>query len=239
MKPHFGGDAPRKRQAAPRRKVARKTAATRPGSRAPRHHRPSHGPVDSGFSPMTVFLLILALGLGGLIAMLLMPKGLNQIQGYPAELVTEAPRNLLTEMQQVLVGDEESKADLTLTEAEINRYLGERIGGEQGGVLGALVKFQGVYADIEPGTAEIYVIRSVFGLPFAVSFKLARQESGYREEWRAAGGSIGRIRMSGKRQFKPISDAFFRIAQVSKDEIDAIKSLRKIELGKDQVTFGR
>lgn len=238
MKPHFGGDAPRKRNAAPRRKVARK-AVKRPGARPPRHRKPVHGPVDSAFSPMTVFLLIIALGLGALIALVLMPKGLDKINGYPTELVTEKPRNLLPELQGILTAEGEAPTEITLTEKEINRYLSERVGGEQTGPLGGLIKWQGVYADLEPDAVEIYVIRSVVGMPFALSFRLTRKESGYREEWRTAGGSIGRIRLSGKRQFQPIAKAFIRLGTMMEDEIDAINMMSKVEIGDDQVTLAR
>ncbi|MCB1230621.1 MAG: hypothetical protein KDN19_10165 [Verrucomicrobiae bacterium] len=242
MKPHLGGDAPRKRHAAPRRKVARKTVR-RAGATPPRHRRPVHGPVDSGFSPMTVFLLIIALGLAGLIAMMLMPKKLKQIKGYPAEIVTEKPRNLLSEVQAVLVAEEGDPTEITLTEEEINHYLSERIGGEQAGVLGALVKFQGVYTDLEPGSAEVYVVRSVFGLPFAVSMRFVLEKQGYLQQWDSAGGAIGRIRLSGKRQFKPITDAFRRVIKVTEDEWSAIRHFEGSEdgtvVGQDEITFKR
>ena len=51
---------------------------------------------------MTVFLLIVAAGLGVLLVMVLMPKDLDKIDGYPAELATEEPRNLLEELQFAL-----------------------------------------------------------------------------------------------------------------------------------------
>lgn len=238
MKPHFGGENSRKRNAAPRRKVARKQVK-RPGSRAPRHKRPTHGPVDSGFSPMTVFLLIIALGLGGLMAMVLMPKGLDSINGYPPELVTEKPRNLLPELQGVITAEGDAPSEITLTEAELNRYLSERVGGEQSGPLGPLVKFQGVFVDLEPNSAEIFVVRKVAGLPFAVSQKMVRKKSGYADEWDLAAGSLGRITLSGKRQFKPIADVFLRVGRLMDDEIDVINMVTKVEIGDDQVTLGR
>ena len=186
---------------------------------------------------MTVFLLIVAVGLGVLLVMVLMPKNLKKIDGYPAELATEEPRNLLKELQVALDPKNEVEK-VELTEAEINTYLNQRIGGKQGGALSFLVKYQGVYADLEPGYAEFFVVRSVVGIPFTVSTKLTQKESGYTTVWRAGGGSIGRIQL-GKKQFKPIVDAFLRMRIVLKDEIDAIKAMEKVEFGQDKVAIVR
>ncbi len=186
---------------------------------------------------MTVFLLIVAVGLAVVMAMILMPKDLDEIQGYPAELITEEPRNLLREMQLAL-DPKNPEGKVTLTEAEVNRYLNLRVGGDQGGPLSALVRYRGVYADLEPEFVELYLVRSVVGLPFTVSCRLTQKQSGYATVWRAGGGSIGRIRL-GSKQFKPIIDAFLRLRVVCGDEMDAIRAMREIEFGKDQIVFSK
>lgn len=186
---------------------------------------------------MTVFLLVVALGLGVLLVMVLMPMNLDRIGGYPAELVTEEPRNLLDEMQKFLDPKNETEK-LEFTEAEINTYLNQRVSAKQDGPLSVLVKFQGIYADIEPEHVEFFVVRSVVGIPFTVSTKLTQKESGYATVWRAGGGSIGKIQL-GKKQFKPIVDAFLRMRVVCKDEIDAISAMNKVEYGQDKITFVR
>ncbi|MCB1077795.1 MAG: hypothetical protein KDM64_08210, partial [Verrucomicrobiae bacterium] len=54
------------------------------------------------FTPMTVLLLILAIGLSVVMGMILKPNNLTKINGYPAELITSEPRNLLAEVQKAL-----------------------------------------------------------------------------------------------------------------------------------------
>lgn len=187
---------------------------------------------------MTVFLMIVAIGLAIAMGMILMPKDLDQIKGYPTELITtEESSNLLKEMQ-VALDPKNTDAKVTLTEEQVNRYLNQRVAGDQGGPLGALVKYRGLYADLEPGFVELYLVRSVAGLPFTVSCRLTQQKSGYATVWRAGGGSIGRIRM-GSKQFKPIIDAFLRLRVVCGDEMDAIKAMREVQFGDDQIVFAK
>jgi hypothetical protein len=186
---------------------------------------------------MTVLLLVVAAGLAVIMGMILMPKDLDQIKGYPGELVTGEPRNLLGELQ-VALNPKEETSELAFTEAEINQYLSQRIGGKQGGPLGALVKYKGLYADLEPNFVELYLVRTVVGLPFTVSCRLTQKKSGYTTVWKAGGGSIGRFRLSSK-QFKPIIDAFLRIRGACKDEMDAIKAMNEIKFDDDRIVFSK
>ncbi|MCB1237229.1 MAG: hypothetical protein KDM91_19345 [Verrucomicrobiae bacterium] len=237
MKPHQGGQPPRRRPAPPRRGAGhappRKGAAGfgGPGGR----YRP---PVaEEGVSPFTVMLFVIALGLAAMMVIVMIPRKLDFIKGYPAKLSTEAPRNLQTEMQQIAFSKNASDVKpLTFSEAEINAYVNKRIKGKQDGPLSLFVKYQGAYVDLEPDIAEIYVERSVAGLPFTMSLqvKLTTYES--KKVWKAGGGSIGKFRVSS-RQFKPIVDSFLNLGKACGEEVEVIKMLPEVRFEHDQMTL--
>ena len=184
---------------------------------------------------MTVLLLILAIGLSVVMGMILKPNNLTKINGYPAELITSEPRNLLAEVQKAL-DPKLTDQKLTFTEAEVNQYLNQRVKGKQGGILASFVKFEGVYVDLETDMAELFVVRSVFGLPFTVSSRVLQKKTDYKTDWRMAGGTIGSFTLTTK-QFKPIVEAFVRLGASCRDELDAIDAMTNIEIGDDQVTL--
>ena len=172
---------------------------------------------------MTVFLLIVAIAIFVIIVMVMLPKDLSFIKGYPAgKIGGEKPRNLLAEVQQILGPGDKA---LTFTEEEVNAYINSRIKGAQGGPLKFLVNFKGAYVDFEEGVAESYIERTVFGIPFTMSLKLVRNRRG--TEYQAGGGSIGRFSMSS-RQFKPILDTFVRLSVALGEEIDAINRIETL-----------
>lgn len=186
---------------------------------------------------MSVLLMVIAVGLLVVIGLVLKPSGLKKIEGYPGELITDNPRNLLAEVQALLRPDVSGKT-LTFTEAEVNRYLNERIKGRQKGPVSAVVKFQGVYVDLAPTYAEFYVVRSAFGLPFAISTRIELQKGQYQNRWRTKGGTIGGFRLSDK-QFTPIVAVFLRLKDTCADELTAIRAIgdNGIEFGDNQITF--
>jgi hypothetical protein len=181
---------------------------------------------------MTVFLFLVAIGIAVGMIMIMIPKKIDHIQGYPAQASDEAPRNLLTEMQTVL-GPRDK--DVIFTEGEVNAYVNKRLKGKQTGPVAAFVKFKGVYADFEPNNLEVYIERSVFGLPFIVSLELEKRKL-KQTSFVAGGGRIGSFAM-GTRQFKPIVDAFLRMAVALSEEVEAAKMMAKIEFEKDRVVL--
>ena len=171
---------------------------------------------------MTVFLLIVALALSVVIVMVMLPKDLGFIKGYPAgKIGNEKPRNLLFEVQEILGPKDKA---ITYTEEEVNTYLNSRIKGKQSGPLSFMVNFKGAYVDFEDGRAEFYIERTVIGIPFTMSLKLVRNRRG--TEYVAGGGSIGRFSMSS-RQFKPILDAFVRLSVALEEETKALKAIEE------------
>ena len=181
---------------------------------------------------MTVFLFLIAIGLAAAMIMVMVPKKLDYIQGYPAKASDEPPRNLLSEIQAVM---ELRDKDVIFTEADVNAYLNQRLKGKQGGPVSAFVKFKGVYADFEPNNLEMFLERTVFGLPFIVSLELEKRKL-KQTSFIAGGGRIGSFAM-GSRQFKPIVDVFLRMAVALNEEIEATKIMARIEFEKDRVVL--
>lgn len=188
------------------------------------------------FTPLSVLLLIVAIGLMVMMGLVLKPNAnLTKVNGYPAELLTSEPRNLVAEIQAALDPKVTDKT-LTYTEAEVNQYLSQRVKGKQGGILGGFVKFEGVYLDFEVNSIEIYIVRSVFGLPFTVSSRFNQVQAEYKTIWKAGGGSIGSFSMSTK-QLKPIMEAFMRLKETCKDEYEAANAMTTMEFGDDQIVL--
>lgn len=235
--PRGSGDGRKKREsiprtrghAPPRRSGNDATGPQRPGYR---HRPPKRSSEGAGGAIMTVFLFLIAISLAAGMIMVMIPKKLDYIQGYPAQATDEASDNLLIKLQTVLTPTEK---DIILTEAEVNAYLNKRLKGRQGGPVSAFVKFKGVYADFEPGNVEIFMERSIFGLPFIVSLDLEKRKL-KQTSFVAGGGRIGSFAM-GTRQFKPIVDAFLRMAVALSEEIQLTKRMASIEFEKDRVVL--
>ena len=226
---------PRRKRAAPPRRSGDFTAPRRdrPGYR--RHDPRPAAPTKEGISLVTVFLAIVAAVLAVIIIMVMIPRDLSAIKGYPARSLSGSssanPRNLLAEVQTILGPRDRS---LAFTEAEVNAYLNQRVQGIQRGPMKGLVKFKGAYADFEPNRVEFYIDRTVMGIPFTMSLKVAKQRFKHKTTWRAGGGSIGRFGL-GSRQFKPIVDAFARLGAACEEEMDAVNMMGNIRFEKDKV----
>ena len=123
--------APRRPNVSPRKAAGAGTARKRP------QPRPAYS--DGGFSMMTVFLTLVALGLLAAVVYVVLPRDMTTVAGYPANAMTitsPKPRNLLEEVQQAMVT---RTADLTFSEEEVNQYLNHRLQAEQTGPVAALV----------------------------------------------------------------------------------------------------
>ncbi|NOX99741.1 MAG: hypothetical protein GXP30_08445, partial [Verrucomicrobia bacterium] len=221
MKPQSAG-SPRRRKSAPRRKKApaKKQKPLEP-SAAARAIRAGHRPppaTSSGLSMFTVLLLIVAVGISYLMVMVVVPRDLSSIKGYPSDADDEKPvRNLLPESLDTLTQRDNR---MVISEEDMNRYLRKRVAGKQEGAMGSFMKFEGVYVDFKKGYVDAYVVRSVFGLPFSISCKVTKGEKfkgGYNWEL-GRGGSIGSLNVPG-RQLQPIIKVFSTLSVICKDEL--------------------
>ena len=66
---------------------------------------------------------------------------------------------------------------ITLSETEINRWLGRSLVSKQGGLLANSISIDRVWVRLEDGYAEVVIGRKIMGQPFTVSMFLTIQQS--------------------------------------------------------------
>ena len=94
------------------------------------------------------------------------PQDLTRIGGYgPAQAGDAGSRDLKAVLQASL----QHGHPLTLTEAEINRWLGRTLVARQGGILESHVSLDRVWVKLDNGLAEVVMERHIMGKPFTVS----------------------------------------------------------------------
>ena len=185
---------------------------------------------------MSVFMFLVALGMVGLIAMVMLPKDdMETISGYPNNPMAESstPRNLLKESQKVMMTRE---APVSFSEKEVNQYLNDRLSGEQSGLMATIVQFKGVYVDFTPGMAEVVVEREIFGQQLTTSAKVTAEPFKSQIVYRPAGWSIGRIEL-GSRNIKPVIDMFMRLRDSMGEEYATMKQMVNVKFENDRITL--
>ncbi|MDF1659165.1 MAG: hypothetical protein P1U58_16225, partial [Verrucomicrobiales bacterium] len=206
----------------------RKAATPRSSSR----YTPPKKSYGEGFSLMTVFLSLAILGLIAVIAMMMMPKEMSHISGYPAKANPEGvPRNLLDEAQRIMLN---RRGQLAISETELNTYLNLRLQADQGGLLASIVEFKGIYVDLAPETAEIFIERDLFGFPVTMSSKVKAENFRGQLVFRPAGWSLGKLETE-KRIIKPVVDLFMRLRTTCADEYQVMQQMRNVRVEDDKI----
>lgn len=229
--------APR-HSAAPKKKVTKRAPQRKPvaGKNAPLSKRPGPKPVvyREGISMMTVFLTVIALGMLAAVVMVMLPRDMSKVGGYPINpLAGEKPRNLLAEAQKIMI---DRNTELAFSEEDVNRYLNQRLQGAQKGPMAALVKFRAVYLDFAPGTADVIIERELFGMPITMSAKLSAEQSRGRAYYKPAGWTLGRVEL-GERNVKPVIDLFLRLRGTCLDEFQAIQQMSDVRFEDNRVVL--
>jgi hypothetical protein len=229
--------APRQ-SAAPKKKVTKRAPQRKPvaGKNAPLSKRPGPKPVvyREGLSMMTVFLTVIALGMLAAVVMVVLPRDMSKVGGYPINpLAGDKPRNLLAEAQKIMI---DRNAELALSEEDVNRYLNQRLQGAQKGPMAALVKFRAVYLDFAPGTADVIIERELFGMPITMSAKLTTEQTRGRAYYKPAGWTLGRVEL-GERNVKPVIDLFLRLRGTFLDEYHAIQQMSDVRFEDNRVVL--
>ncbi len=114
---------------------------------------------------VVLFLLVLAAGLGVAVFFIAQPQDLSDIGGYGPSAKTVVPRDMKTVLRNSL----DRGFPVTLTEMEINQWIGRTLTAKQGGLLGGQVSLERVWVRLEDGRAEIIMERKIMGIPFTVS----------------------------------------------------------------------
>lgn len=112
-----------------------------------------------------VFLCLGALGVA--LWFVAQPQDLSDLEGTGAAAAGEA-RDLKEVLSRSLSGGHE----VTLSEADINRYLAATLKAEQGGLFAKEVGIEDVFLRLEDGRAEIIIVRSFREHRFTLSMFL-------------------------------------------------------------------
>ena len=229
------------KRSAPRRVIRKKVVTRRPGGARPRpgaaarktpYKRPA--PTYDGGGMMNVFIGLIGVAMLVLVVMVILPKDMSGIAGYPINPVNKKePRNLLSDAQKVMVSSTE---EAVISEADLNAYLNHRIKGEQGGLMGSMVSFKGVYVDLMPNGAEVYVLREFFGMPVTLTSRFKADSFKYQMRYVPVEWTIGKISF-GSRNIKPVIDMFGRIKDATQEEYYTLQQLGEIRFERDQVTL--
>ena len=109
---------------------------------------------------LLLILLAAAVGLGAAIYYAIIPQ-----EGYDATAKKLPERDISV----VLKNSIDRGYAVTLSEEEINQWLGRVLVAKQDGLLAEQVKFDRVWVRLEEGVAEVVMQRSLLGKPFTVS----------------------------------------------------------------------
>ena len=96
------------------------------------------------------------------------PQDLRDIGGYLPTSKVMPVRNI----KAVLNASLEGGYAVTLTETEINQWLGRELVAKQGGMLSGMAKIERVWIRLEDGRAEVVMVRKILGQQFTVSMFL-------------------------------------------------------------------
>lgn len=117
------------------------------------------------------------------------PQDMSDIGGYLPPANPPPARDI----KAVLRNAVDRGYAVTLTETEINQWLGRTLVVKQGGMLGSLVKFDRVWVRLQDERAEVVMARRILGWPFTVSMflKVVQMEGpkGVKTEVQMHGGS--------------------------------------------------
>jgi hypothetical protein len=119
-------------------------------------------------------LIVLAggclLGVAGFFV--IQPQDLTDIDGYGPAAKRTVPRDLKAVLETAL----KRGYPVTLTETEINQWIGQTLEVKQGGLLAGQVSLERVWVRLKDGYAEVVMERSVMGRPFTVSMFLKLEQ---------------------------------------------------------------
>lgn len=143
----------------------------------------------SGCLSKLFFLIVLmgALGLGSALYFITQPQDLSGLGGYGPAAKTAPVR----EMKVVLKNAIDRGFPVTLSETDINNWLGRTLATKQGGVLASQVSLERVWVRLEDGVAEIIMERKLMGQPFTVSMFLQV------EKFESAKGITTEVKLDG------------------------------------------
>jgi hypothetical protein len=137
---------------------------------------------------LVLFILVVGCALGIAGFFIIQPQDLTDIGGYGPTAKKMAPRDLKAVLETAL----KRGYPVTLTETEINQWIGQTLAVKQGGFLANHVSLERVWVRLADGYAEVVMERSLMGKPFTVSMFLKVEQlqgiGGVRTEIHRHGG---------------------------------------------------
>jgi hypothetical protein len=127
----------------------------------------------------SLIILIVVCTLGSAVIFVIQPQDLSDIGGYGPSVNKAAPRDLKAVLEAAL----KRGYPVTLTETEINQWIGQTLAAKQGGFLAGQVSLERVWVRLSDGYAEVVTERTFMGRPFTVSMFL-------KVEQRQGAGSV-------------------------------------------------
>lgn len=117
---------------------------------------------------LVLILLVASGGLGTALFFIAQPQDLTDVGGY-GPMAKPAPAR---DMSVVLKNAIDRGYAVTLTEAEVNQWLGRTLKAKQGGLLAGQVSLDRIWVRLAAGYAEVIMERKIMGMPFTTSMFL-------------------------------------------------------------------
>lgn len=130
-----------------------------------------------------LMVIFLGLGIGSAVFFIAQPQDLSDIGGNSPAVKAVPVRDLKVVLQNSL----DRGYAVTLTETELNQWIGRNLKTKQAGLLGSQISLDRVWVRLGDGVAEVITVRSIMGQPFTTSmFVKIEQFQGAREVQTAA-----------------------------------------------------
>lgn len=198
---------------------------------------------------VVLFLLLMAGGIGVGVFFIAQPQDLTDVGGYNT-IEKAAPRDMKTVLKNSL----DRGFQVTLTEKELNQWIGSTLKASQGGMLGSQVSFERVWVRLDDGRAEIIMERRIMGMAFTVSMFLkieqmigakgghteVKMDGGtYHENipYPPMGGRFGKL-VVPQGFLMLVKPAYEKLAPLFKDEIHlAFEEMARVKIEKDRLVL--
>ena len=195
-------------------------------------------------------ILLGGLGIGTAVFFIAQPQDLTDIGGNSPAVRAVPVRDLKVVLQNSL----DRGYQVTLTETEINQWIGRNLKTKQGGLLGSQVSLDRVWVRLDDGVAEIVTVRSFMGRPFTISmFLKIEQFQGARSVQTAAhlhggpyhpqiplpkrGGRFGRL-VVPQGFLILVLPAFEKLSKAFHEEIDlGINRMARVRIEKNRLVL--
>ena len=197
-------------------------AKPKPKQGTPAGYRPP-STESPGLGIGALFLFLFAIALLGGVAVCFMPPDLSAISGYPQPEKPAKSENLLRRLDDATTDAYVDKKESTVvfSEEEINAYLNQRLKQSQTGPLASLATNEGIFCDLQPDTANLYVVRTFFGKPMIIYTTWAFEGDPDDQKFTCQLSGIGSIKVAGS-GLQPVMAPFLRLREICVREISAL-----------------